>query len=182
MSQRKELNKAIFLTALRLASGNRDLAKEIIQNEISEITNGLQITIGDELSGPGIRALSDDNAKVLQSRLNKNIKTQNHFVSITNPSNADGCVSGNLSQPPATANIAQRKAIIKITKYTLHWSPEATFSYCLETCPALRNRLNIFEIKRSKLSALYNALSVSQASKIIKRLDQLIKKNGKQKS
>lgn len=174
---RKELNKYIFLAALRLAGNNRDLARDIITSEISDLTNGLQIQIGDETSAPGIRSLSSENAEKLYTRLIKNIKTQNHFVTETIPTIADGCDASGSSQPPTTATLAQRKALIKIFRYTLNWSPEASFSYCLETCPSLRNRLSSFEIKRSKLSALYNAMTSSQANKIIKRLDKIISKN-----
>lgn len=73
----------------------------------------------------------------------------------------------------------QRRAIIKICKYTFNWSQEATFSYILETCPEHRKRLSPWEIQHSKLGKLYGLLTAQEADKIIKRLDQ-IKKHNKQ--
>jgi len=71
----------------------------------------------------------------------------------------------------------QRNLIIKLTKYTWKWKPEATFSYLLETLPHIRQRLNSFEIQKSKLQALYSQMQVEDADKVIKRLTQLEKNN-----
>jgi hypothetical protein len=73
--------------------------------------------------------------------------------------------------------VGQRKAMIKITKYDFHWSPEATFSFILQVLPAKRKRLSSWEIQNSKLLKLYTLISRKEADKIIKRLDKIIKRN-----
>ena len=71
----------------------------------------------------------------------------------------------------------QRRALIKISKYKLSWKPEALFSYICETFPELRKKMSIWEIKNSKLYKLYSIMSKQQASKIIKRLDKIQKRD-----
>ncbi|HAX49657.1 MAG TPA: hypothetical protein PK605_00290 [Ignavibacteria bacterium] len=71
----------------------------------------------------------------------------------------------------------QRNLIIKLTKYNWKWTPEATFSYLLETLPHIRQRLNSFEIQKSKLKPLYSQMTSEDADKVIKRLTQLEKNN-----
>jgi len=71
----------------------------------------------------------------------------------------------------------QLNLIIKLTKHTWNWSPEATFSYILESCPHLRSKLTEFEIKKTKLKALFTLMQVEDADKVIKRLTQLEHKN-----
>ena len=78
-------------------------------------------------------------------------------------------------------SVGQRKAIIKITKYEFNWSPEATFSFILTVVPEKRKRLTSWEIQNSKLLKLYTLISYKDADKIIKKLDQIIKRN-KQKT
>lgn len=72
---------------------------------------------------------------------------------------------------------AQRKAIIKLTKYDFRWSPEATFSFILSALPERRKRLSPWEIQNSKLNKLYSTMSRADADKVIKRLDQIKKRN-----
>lgn len=74
----------------------------------------------------------------------------------------------------------QRNLIIKLTRYKWNWTPGATFSYILESCPHLRAHLNSFEIQKSKLKALYSQMTVEDADKVIKRLTQLEKSNLKE--
>lgn len=76
----------------------------------------------------------------------------------------------------------QRNLIIKLTKYSWNWTPEATFSYLLESLPHLRQRLNSFEIQKSKLKALYGLMTSEDADKVIKRLTQLEKNNNKERN
>lgn len=71
----------------------------------------------------------------------------------------------------------QRACIIKITKYNFGWGIESTFSYILETFPHLRKRLSSWEIENSKLRKLYSIMNAKEADKIIKRLDQIQKRN-----
>lgn len=75
--------------------------------------------------------------------------------------------------------VAQRKAIIKITKYEFNWSPEATFSFILTVLPEKRKKLSSWEIQNSKLLKLYTLISRKDADKIIKRLDKIKKRNAK---
>jgi hypothetical protein len=75
----------------------------------------------------------------------------------------------------------QRNLIIKLTKYTWKWTPEATFSYILESCPHLRSKLTNFEIQKSKLKALFSLMVIEDADKVIKRLTQLEAKNNNSK-
>lgn len=74
----------------------------------------------------------------------------------------------------------QRCKIIAISKYKLHWSAEAIFSYILDTCKHLRARLSAWEIKNSKLNKLFSLLSFSDADKVIKRLEKIEKRNSGQ--
>lgn len=76
-------------------------------------------------------------------------------------------------------SVAQRKAIIKITKYEFNWSPEATFSFILTVLPEKRKKLSSWEIQNSKLLKLYTLISRKDADKIIKRLDKIKKRNAK---
>lgn len=75
------------------------------------------------------------------------------------------------------ATNGQIRAIIRITKYKLNWSKEATLGYILETCPEKRKRLTPFEIQNAKLGRLFFLLSKKEADKIIKRLDKIQLKN-----
>jgi hypothetical protein len=71
----------------------------------------------------------------------------------------------------------QIRAIIRVAKYKLRWKRSSIFSYILESCPELRERLNVHEIKHSKTSALFQLMDSSQKSLVIKRLDQIQKHN-----
>lgn len=71
----------------------------------------------------------------------------------------------------------QVRTIVRIAKYKLSWKRSAIFSYILETCPELRERLTTHEIKNSKTSALYQLMDSKQKSLVIKRLDQIQKRN-----
>ena len=73
--------------------------------------------------------------------------------------------------------MAQRNTIIKITRYTFNWSPEATFSFIVENCPLLRDRLSSWEIKHSKLVKLYRLMTNAHADFIIKKLDKIQERN-----
>lgn len=72
----------------------------------------------------------------------------------------------------------QQKAIIKIAKYNLHWGDDAIISYILDTIPDLRKRMLSFEIEHNKVWRFLGALNVKQADRLIKRLDQIKKRNG----
>ena len=72
---------------------------------------------------------------------------------------------------------AQRNAIIKLTKYEMNWSVQATFSFILGVIPERRKRLSSWEIANSKMLKLYSIMSKEDANKVIKRLDQIKKRN-----
>lgn len=72
---------------------------------------------------------------------------------------------------------AQRNAIIKISRYILGWKDESIVGYILETIPELRKKMLEYEIKKHKVYRLLNALNVKQADKVIKRLDQIQRRN-----
>lgn len=71
----------------------------------------------------------------------------------------------------------QVRTIIRVAKYKLGWKRSSLFSYILETCPELRERLTNQEIKHSKTSALYTLMDSKQKSLVIQRLDQIQKRN-----
>jgi hypothetical protein len=73
--------------------------------------------------------------------------------------------------------LPQRNKIIAITKYNFKWSPEAAFSFIAEMFPDYRKRLSLWEIENSKINKLYALLNKKDADKIIKRLEQVEKRN-----
>lgn len=74
-------------------------------------------------------------------------------------------------------SINQKRAIIKIARYDFGWSDDAIFSYILEMYPEKRKKLNNWEISKSKLSKLFTLLTLSEADKVIKRLDKIKQRN-----
>lgn len=72
----------------------------------------------------------------------------------------------------------QVNTIIRIAKYKLHWKRSSIFSFMLETCPEYRKRLTDHEIKHSKTSALFMLMTSADKSLVIKRLDQIQKRDG----
>jgi len=72
---------------------------------------------------------------------------------------------------------AQNKAIIKICRYNLGWKDESICGYILETIPELRKKMLEYEIKKHKVYRFLNALNVKQADRVIKRLDQIQRRN-----
>lgn len=73
----------------------------------------------------------------------------------------------------------QRAMLIRLTRYKYNWNKEATFSYILETCPDLRSMLTNFEIKKSKLHALFGIMTKRDANAVLKRLLAIEKRNEK---
>lgn len=71
----------------------------------------------------------------------------------------------------------QVKRIVKIAKYNFHWSRKALFNFILKTHESLKPRLKPEEIKYSKTSALYQLMDSKQKSLVIKRLDQIERRN-----
>lgn len=78
---------------------------------------------------------------------------------------------------PNKMTVQQRKAIIKLTRYEMNWSIQATFSFLLGVIPEKRKRLSSWEIQNSKLIKLYSLISSKDADKIIKRLEKIEKRN-----
>ncbi len=71
----------------------------------------------------------------------------------------------------------QVRRIVRIAKYKFHWSRKSLFGYILKSFPELESRLKPDEIKYSKTSALYQLMTSQEKSLIIKRLEQIEKKN-----
>ena len=71
----------------------------------------------------------------------------------------------------------QVNAIVAIAKYKLKWKRRALFNYILGTFPELEARMTERETRYSITSALYQIMDGRQKSTIIKRLDQIQKKN-----
>ena len=74
----------------------------------------------------------------------------------------------------------QVNAIIAIAKYKFRWRRSTLFRYILNTFPELEVRLTPREKKYSITSALYQIMDGRQKSTIIKRLDQIQKRNRKE--
>jgi len=74
----------------------------------------------------------------------------------------------------------QVNAIIAIAKYKFKWRRSTLFRYILGTFPELEVRLTPREKKYSMTSALYQIMDGRQKSTIIKRLDQIQKRNRKE--
>jgi hypothetical protein len=200
-SLRHYVNAHIYQYALLIAGGSRSTAKELIDNIIEQnfppqkSPDGLTPAVpnpyqtnprfpevpptaprehmpsdltgrSSEPSGHSLSALDDEQANLIFGKIRSLFFGQKRFVKKVGITNTYEYCSDK-----------QRKAIIRITKYKLRWSPEATFSYILDTFPHKRKRLNSFEIQSSKLSKLFSILSKDDASKLIKRLDKLQLKN-----
>ena len=133
--------------------------------------------------GRSVKELTDDEAQKAHNDLKAFVVKQNRFKKSVLKDT--GVTEPNTHQPTTnngqSMSDGQRRAIIKITKYIFHWSPEATFSYILETCPPLRSRLNNFEIKKSSLTKLFSIMSRQDAHKVIRRLDKIQNANHKNK-
>jgi hypothetical protein len=71
----------------------------------------------------------------------------------------------------------QKSSLYAICKNKLQWEKQTLFSYILGCFPYLREKLTAHELKRSDLAKLYQILTVTEASKVIKRLDKIIKRN-----
>jgi hypothetical protein len=83
----------------------------------------------------------------------------------------------------ALMSVDQRKKIIRILRYVLKWSPQASFEFIITALPEYRKRLTPGEIEKYDLFALYGILQYTHADKIIKRLEKIEdgKKTGKDK-
>jgi len=131
---------------------------------LSFVISGSTQVIDEELQERGLHStteLSDKEAELLYRKFAEVAKNVGSRKKAAEPSSTE----------------KQRKAIIKLYKYVLHWTQEGAFSYLLDTCPAYRKRLNSFEITNSKIYTLLNMLTVKDASKIIKRLKAIIAEN-----
>lgn len=136
---------------------------------LSALICGDDTVIDAELQRFGVEsvtALSDADAKAVYDNLRIISKQIRHNR------NAIGELIG-----PKRMSSNQRACIIKITKYKFNWGLAATFSYILETFPQFRKRLSPWEIQNNKLRKLYSFLTAKDADKIIKRLDQIQKRN-----
>lgn len=71
----------------------------------------------------------------------------------------------------------QINKIIAIAKYKFHWGRKAIFNYILESVKDSGLRVTIEDAKHYKYSALLQTLSVSEKSLVIKRLEQIEKRN-----
>lgn len=71
----------------------------------------------------------------------------------------------------------QVNCIVAIAKYKFKWRRSTLFRYILNTFPELEDRLTPREMRYSITSALYQIMDGRQKSTIIKRLDQIQKRN-----
>lgn len=75
----------------------------------------------------------------------------------------------------------QIKKITKIYKYKFGWSRKIMFLYILKSIPEAKARIVPEALKGYNISMLYAALSKKELSLIIKRLEQIEKRNDWQK-
>lgn len=136
---------------------------------LSAVISGDNTVIDAELAERGlasVKELTTDEARLLYRTLSEAAKK----------------VSNNMDQVKAAMGQGkmtdrQRAAIIKIAKYKFNWSNEALFSYIAEMFPNYLKHLTNWEIKNSKLYKLFGRLTAKDADRIIKRLDQIQKRN-----
>lgn len=144
--------------------------RTVLDNEIINILNDRRLYTYADVELPPVistNLLTDGEASNLYRRL------INTFRDVQNNVNSAKTIIGTRDE----MTVGQRKAIIRIAKYEFRWSPEATFSFILSVFPEKRKRLSSWEIQNSKLLKLYTLISSKDADKIIKRLDQIKKRN-----
>ena len=173
-SERKTLNAKLHALSYVICGSDEVLRSMLMLTRFSdqrqmELVNAIQISNRSQISTTD---LTDAEAEEIHKELKSFISKQNKFKKAV-LSNT-GVVA---PLPIGTMTPGQRAAIIKITKYIFKWSPDATFSYILETAPDARKYLSSFEIKKSSLSKLFSVLNKYNADKIIKRLDKIKKHN-----
>lgn len=164
-SYRHYLNSKLHALSLRICG-----SREVLDQEICNILGSRQEAGHAPVDTVSTTMLTEEEAGELYQRLCKvaskvsaNIKASRKIIG-----NDDAMTDG------------QRKALIKLTKYQLSWSAEATFSYILGIVPDKRKRLSPWEIQNSKLQRLFGLLTKKDADRVIKRLDKIKKRNTKQ--
>jgi len=136
---------------------------------LSAIICGDDYVIDGELAARGlssVKELSNPEAKELVEKFTATAKRVSNNVDGLKAAIGEGKITDR-----------QRAAIIKVGKYILNWSNESIFSYILDTCPAHRKRLSLWEVRNSKLNKLLGLLSSKDADAVIKRLDQIQKRD-----
>ncbi|MCS7054086.1 MAG: DUF1018 domain-containing protein [Ignavibacterium sp.] len=134
---------------------------------LSAIICGDDTVIDEELARRGfesVKQLNDREAELLYRQLKE--------------------VVNKLKSPPSELKLSpprmtdkQRKAILKLARYTFNWSDEALISYIFDMYPDKRKRLNNWEIKNANIHKIFNMLSIKEADKVIKRLDKIKARN-----
>lgn len=146
-------------------------AQEFVKNLVDEIKSKREIGIFDSDSDTeGVKSLTDIELSKLYDKLLKIVKdvkqNQKKVNSLLGTEKSDLMMTD-----------AQRRKIIRITKYKFNWSIEVVFSKILEFCPELRKKLTEWEIKNYRLPSLYGRIKNKDADKIIRRLEKIEKKN-----
>lgn len=80
------------------------------------------------------------------------------------------------------ASDKQKKAILKLARYTFKWSDEAICSYIYDMYPEKRKRMNEWEIKKAKVYKLFDLMTIKEANNVIKRLDKIKERNANTKN
>lgn len=169
-SYRHYLNAKLHAMSITL-SGDSTLIESLIweclqKREPAQLPLGL--TSSAENGGewkPSVKDLTDSEAKNLYNLMIQLLSGQQQYIKETG-------IEGHKQ----TLTDRQRRAIIALTKYKLNMSPDAAFTYILDTFPEKRRRLTEWEIKHSRLTKLFSLLDKKEASKLIKRLDSFYKK------
>lgn len=153
--------------------GSREVMEQEIVKAVAQRKNPLFENVPSSSSDGKISVtqLTDMEAKNLYrklsgvaSQLRKNQQAANEIIGVSDAMTVD-----------------QRKAIIRIASFGFKWQIPATFSFILEAIPRLRKKLSSWEIENSKIKKLYGLMTKKDADLIIKKLDQ-IKKRNKQNS
>lgn len=185
-SRRAYLNAKIHILGKSLAGNFSDV---LISSEYFEYKkSSLAPTSKPEIIFPGVSKISNQEAEELYVRMLAVTKESNLFLQtlgISSPGNAHACSAKTTrvtrpSSPqalPGMMSLQQKKAIIKLAKYTFHWSIPATFNYILNTCEHLKNQLSPQDIKLTKINKLFYKLTSKDAAKVIQRLDKINQKN-----
>lgn len=84
-------------------------------------------------------------------------------------------VPDDLTNRPADKQINK---IIAIARYKFHWGRKAIFNYICESVHDAGIRVTIEDAKHYKYSALLQTLTTAEKSLVIKRLEQIEKRNG----
>lgn len=136
---------------------------------LSIVISGDETVLDEELAlrnKTSVKELSDKEARELHRQLSEVVKRLGK-----NPNELKSALGGN------HITDRQRNAILKLARHNFGWSDAAIFSYIAEMFPEKRKKMNTWEVQNSKIYKLFGMLSSKEADKVIKRLDQIKKRN-----